>query len=427
MLEQVERGVHHGRKAHGLGRELGRPGEFQEIAHDGVDMSDLLGDDLEILLLGGVELEAALQGKKPHLDRGQGVADGMGHARGQPAGHGQLLGLHEVAPALLQVHLRLVHVLFQVAELLADGLDLVGKPGQRLLAPLAPGQAADGVEDLPDQDVGQEKAQGGVNQHADHGHGHDHVRALDVDFARLAHARPEKLLEAVAQLADAVEILAHGPVLALGRLHPPLLVEADDVVLGRGVFLVGGVDAVEQGHGLGRVHLLAHALEPQRKGAAALVELDEPRRVLAQIVVGGVALLVEQGVFQLVGGGQGGEVLVRRGRVEVAGHGRVPDHDHGPGHVDAQKPPEQQIDPGAQTQPRQGGGANKFLHGGHRRRVLAPVAGPFPAGSRTQQPLTGARRPWQRLRRRFRRRGAAGPGGAGALQGKTPRPGRCRT
>ena len=61
----------------------------------------------------------------------------------------------------------------EVAKLLADDLDLVGQGTGRLAVASVPGQAAQGVEDLADQHIGQEKTQGGVDQHADHGHAHD--------------------------------------------------------------------------------------------------------------------------------------------------------------------------------------------------------------------------------------------------------------
>jgi hypothetical protein len=218
VFQELQGHVHHGRGADLLDLELGPPGELQEVADDGVQVLDLVGDDLEVLLLLGLEPEAPLQGEEPHLHRGQRIADAVGHARGQLAHQGQLLGLAQGLAAFGQKRLGLVHVLQQGAHPVAQRAYLV-EQGARAGAR---GQAADGLQDLREEHPAQPEAQEGSEQDGGQGHSGEGPGALAVVRADLGDVVLVQALVFLGQVVDLLELLANLPLPGLALLGPAL-------------------------------------------------------------------------------------------------------------------------------------------------------------------------------------------------------------
>ena len=94
--QQYQGHIYHIGRTDLLHLQLGRPGELQEVPHNRVNMPDLLGNDLEIFLLGRRHRQGTFQRKEPHVHRRQGIADAVGHPRRQLSHHGPLPRLQQM-------------------------------------------------------------------------------------------------------------------------------------------------------------------------------------------------------------------------------------------------------------------------------------------------------------------------------------------
>ena len=104
---------------------LGGRENSRKFCTNAVDVKDLLGDHLEILLLLGVQIEAALKRKEAHLHGGQGIADAVSHAGSELSHRRHLLRMEQVLPALLQFGLGQVEFLKKAPDAAAERLHLV--------------------------------------------------------------------------------------------------------------------------------------------------------------------------------------------------------------------------------------------------------------------------------------------------------------